>query len=421
MKKTALVILALLGAICASAADYSKTLRLDYILTGTAKESSISLVKMKSLDGWAGRRVNMDKLLLDGNGRVILKDAESGKVLYINSFSTLFREWQNSEEATRVRKSFECVLLVPMPERKAEVTVELYNDRAEKVAEYTHGVDPQDILIQKAVCNYPSEYILRSGDSSDCIDIAFVGEGYTADEAGKFFEECRFATECILSHEPFASMKERFNFVAVAPPSQESGVSIPHEGIWKNTALSSHFDTFYSERYLTTLNIFDLHNALAGVPYEHIIILANTDTYGGGGIFNSYTLTNVGNPDFKPVVVHEFGHSFGGLADEYFYEEDVFSDTYPPDTEPWEPNITTLRDFHGKWENLLEPGTPVPTPADSASVARYPVGVFEGAGYSFHGVYRPADVCRMRVNEIDRFCPACQQALRRLILFYTED
>ena len=440
MKKTVLVILALLGAICASAADYSKTLRLDYILTGTAKESSISLVKMKSLDGWAGRRVNMDKLLLDGNGRVILKDAESGKVLYINSFSTLFREWQNSEEATRVRKSFECVLLVPMPERKAEVTVELYNDRAEKVAEYTHGVDPQDILIQKAVCNYPSEYILRSGDSSDCIDIAFVGEGYTADEAGKFFEECRFATECILSHEPFASMKERFNFVAVAPPSQESGVSIPHEGIWKNTALSSHFDTFYSERYLTTLNIFDLHNALAGVPYEHIIILANTDTYGGGGIYNSYMLSSTRHKDSKPVIVHEFGHSFAGLADEYFYD-DQYEQFYFSDVEPWEPNITTLVDFESKWMDMVEEEGIV-TKADQAAqkqaerekaakkgrpqakdwakeVKGYKVGLYEGAGYLSEGVYRPVPECRMKINEVPGFCPVCERAIRRLINYNT--
>jgi hypothetical protein len=164
--------------------------------------------------------------------------------------------------------------------------------------------------------------------------------------------------------------------------------------------------------------VFAVHNALAGVPYEHIIILANTNVYGGGGIYNSYTLTTTGNPQFEPVVVHEFGHSFGGLADEYFYNGDVMDDTYPTDVEPWEPNITTLVDFDSKWKKLIPKKTPTPTPA--ADAAKYPIGLFEGGGYSFKGIYRPADNCRMRINDIDHFCPACIDALDRLIKFYTE-
>ena len=161
--------------------------------------------------------------------------------------------------------------------------------------------------------------------------------------------------------------------------------------------MGSNFSTFYSDRYLTTGNVKAVHDLLTGIPYEHIIILANTDEYGGGGIYNSYTLTTARHENFKPVVVHEFGHSFGGLADEYFYDnDDISTSDYHAGIEPWEPNITTLADFGKKWEDMLKAGTPVPTP--SADAQLYPTGVYEGGGYVSKGVYRPADECRMRDN-----------------------
>ena len=200
-------------------------------------------------------------------------------------------------------------------------------------------------------------------------------------------------------------MRDRFNVVAVKAVSAESGTSSPATGEWKNTVLGSHFDTFYSSRYLTTLRLKTLHDVLAGTPYEHIIVLVNTDQYGGGGILNSYNLAMTHHPKFSPVVVHEFGHSFAGLADEYAYDfEDI--PMYPHDVEPWEPNITTKVDFRNKWENLI--GT------DSQA------GFYEGAGYSLKGVYRAYPDCRMRTNENPEFCKACRQALVRLINFYTE-
>lgn len=159
---------------------------------------------------------------------------------------------------------------------------------------------------------------------------------------------------------------------------------------------------------------------MAGIPYEHLIILANTDTYGGGGIYNSYTLTTAHHKQFRPVVVHEFGHSFGGLADEYFYD-DQYTEMYPSDTEPWEPNITTLVDFSSKWKDMLPSHTKIPTPPTKDPEKIYTeIGVYEGGGYSSKGVYRPAMECRMKINEAPAFCPVCQRALQRLIEFYTE-
>jgi len=387
----------------AGLAAQEKTLRLDYEFSGTAKTAEISLAEMRSLDGWAGRRVNMDKVLLRGNGQISLRDT-TGKLLYINSFSTLFQEWQNSEEATRVRKSFENIFLLPMPSEKAWVHIELYDSRGNVSASLTHKVDPSDILIRPvAVPDYPHKYLHYSGSPEEKIDIAIIAEGYTAEETDLFYEDAQKAVESIWSHEPYSSMRDRFNIAAVAPPSEESGVSVPREGLWKDTALSSHFDTFYSDRYLTTLHLADLHDALACVPYEHIIILANTGTYGGGGIFNSYVLSAAHHAMTPPVVVHEFGHSFAGLADEYYYD-DQYEEFYFPDVEPWEPNITTLVDFDSKWKDL---------------VGKDGVGVFEGGGYQSKGVYRPSDDCRMKTNGYPSYCPVCERAVRNIIDFYT--
>ena len=391
-----------LPAILASAQE--KTLRLDYIFSGTDKATEISLAQMKSLDGWYGRHVNMDRLHLAGNGQITVRDAENGKVLYTNSFSTLFQEWQNSEEATRVRKSFENVFLVPMPEKPAEITVELFDSHRRPSASIRHTVDPADILVRPAGSHpTPHRILHQAGDSRDKIDIAIVAEGYTAEEAERFYADARTAMESIWSHEPFKSMQDRFNIIAVAPASRDSGVSIPHNHDWKDTALGSHFDTFYSDRYLTTLNLFRLHDVLAGIPYEHIIILANTDNYGGGGIFNSYVLTAAHNRYALPVVVHEFGHSFGGLADEYYYD-DQYEESYHSDAEPWEPNITTLFDFDSKWKDMM---------------GKDGVGLHEGGGYQSKGVFRPCDDCRMKTNQYPTFCPVCEKAIRDIINFYT--
>ncbi|MGN0195497.1 MAG: M64 family metallopeptidase [Candidatus Cryptobacteroides sp.] len=431
MKRILSTITALALCVCAFAGSYDKTLRLDYIFSGTDKTAEISLARMHSIDGWFGRSVNMDKLLLRGNGQIRLNDKATGKLLYVNSFSTLFQEWQNEEEATRVRKSFENVFLVPMPEAPATVTVELTDNYNKVVASITHDVDPADILISPVEEAYPSRYLLKSGASEDCIDIAFVAEGYRAEEAELFFSEAKMAMESILSHEPFKSMKDRFNFVAVAAPSLESGTSVPHDHAWKNTVLGSHYDTFYMERYLTTLNLFKLHDVLSSVPYEHIIILCNTETYGGGGIFNSYMLSSTRHSLSKPVIVHEFGHSFAGLADEYFYD-DEFVQTYNNVVEPWEPNITTLVDFGSKWKDMMEIDGIV-TKADQAAEraagrdtrkmdytkADFKVGLYEGAGYMSEGAYRPYPECRMKINEYPVFCPVCERAIRTIIDYYT--
>ena len=399
--------------------DFQRTLRVDYQFTGDAGSREIALSELCSFEGWAGRRVNMDRVPLKGNGDITLRDARTGQVLYCQSFSTLFQEWVTTDEARHVRRAFENCFLLPMPTDSARITVRLFGMDQQVEAEYTHTVDPHDILIRRldSLPVQPHRYLHRSGEPADKIDVAIVAEGYTAAQADDFYEAAQATVDAILAHEPFGRLADRFNFVAVAAPSHDSDVSIPLEGKWRHTALGSHFSTFYSDRYLTTLRMRDLHNLLAGIPYEHIIILANTGTYGGGGIYNAYTLTTTHHAKFRPVVVHEFGHSFAGLGDEYAYN-DSYGDFYFSHIEPWEQNLTTLHNFADKWQDMLPAGTPVPTSPEGRGADQ--IGVYEGAGYMPKGVYRPSPDCRMRTNECKAFCPVCQRAIERLVRFYTD-
>lgn len=393
------------------------TLRIDYILAGTAEEQAIYLNDMKTYDGWYGKRMNMNRLPLQGNGTITVTDTTGQDTVYRHSFSTLLQEWQGTEEATAVARSFEHTMLIPMPKSKVQVSIKLQNMHNGLKACLKHTIDPQDRLIRRHSRQetLPYSYLRKAGDSRKKIDVVFVPEGYTADEMEQFRLDCKESISSILRHRAFADRKDRFNFIALDAPSKHSGVSIPKNKDWKNTAIGSHFDTFYCERYLTTPCISRLYDLLDGIPCESIIILANTKEYGGGGIYNNYMLSAAHGPGYKSVIVHEFGHSFAGLADEYFYD-DQYETSYPAGIEPWEQNLTTLTDFDSKWKDMLLKDTPIPTPADGKDIYNK-VGVYEGGGYQSKGVYRPAQDCRMKTNGAPDFCPVCTRAIRRVIDF----
>lgn len=426
MKKYIFTVITLFFCIHLNAQNFSeyfsdKTLRLDYLFTGNAHQQNICVDELIELPGWAGRKYRLTELPLQGNGQITVKDVASQKIIYRTSFSSLFQEWLETEEAQKVTKGFENCFLIPFPLQPIEIEITLLDSKRNVRTQLAHIVDPKDILIHKKGLAHitPHRYIVKSKqtDTNSCINIAILAEGYTANEMDLFYKDAQRTCESLFNHAPFQQTKDRFNVIAVASISKDSGVSVPRLNEWKQTAFNAHFSTFYSDRYLTTSRIKAIHDALAGIPYEHIIVLANTDEYGGGGIYQSYTLTTAHHPQFPSVVVHEFGHSFGGLADEYFYDNDIMTDTYPLNIEPWEPNITTRVDFKSKWQDMLPQETPVPTsPTDSRL---YPVGLYEGGGYSAKGIYRPADNCRMRTNDHPIFCLVCQRALLRMIDFYT--
>lgn len=457
-----------LAALAATAQQFDdffdgRTLRLDYVFAGNHDAQQIYLEQMYVTPQWAGRKARLADVPLKGNGQIQVKDHATNQVLFVHTFSTLLQEWLATEEATKVNRAFETSYNVPMPKQPVDITVTLTDFHGKVVASMTHTVDPADILIRQIGDNgIPYHYVWKGKtlpvnqksadqpgkrdynptegpldgvpDVTECIDLAIVAEGYSHAQMGKFYSDCQRAVDALFAREPFKSLKNRFNVVAVAAESLEAGPSVPHIGRWRNTAVSTNYDTFYSDRYLTTRDIHHLYDLLACVPFEHIIVLVNSDTYGGGGIYNQLMVTTSDHPTFAQVLVHEFGHSYAGLGDEYFYD-DGYESMYPADTEPWEPNLTTLVDFQSKWADMLPKGTAIPTPPDPKvpnyrkitnekeqrllDAATQRVGVFEGGGYQSKGVYRPAQECRMKVNEVKDFCPVCSRAIQRITDFYT--
>ena len=469
MKKSFLlltcILLATFSAVAQQFDDFfdGRTLRLDYVFAGNHDAQQIYLEQMCVTPQWAGRKSRLADVPLKGNGQIQLKDHATGQLLFVHTFSTLFQEWLATEEATQVSKAFGTSYNVPMPKQPVDITVSLLDFHGKVVTSMTHTVDPADILIRHIGDNgIPFHYIWKGKtlpvekkatdapgqraykpteepldgepDITQCIDLAIVAEGYTRAQMGKFYVDCQRVVDALFAHEPFTSMKDRFNVVAVAAESLTSGPSVPHLGRWSSTPAGTHYDTFYTDRYLMTQDIHRLYDVLSGVPFEHIIVLVNSDTYGGGGIYNQVTVTTSDHPTFHQVLVHEFGHAYAGLGDEYFYD-DAYESMYPADTEPWEPNLTTLVDFQSKWADMLPKGTPVPTPPDPKvpnyrkinnekeqrllDAATQRVGVFEGGGYQSKGVYRPAQECRMKINEVANFCPVCSRAIQRITDFYT--
>ncbi len=392
--------------------------RVDFHFCGNATQTAVYLDKIKQEPLWGGRRAHLSSDLNLGDFRFRVLDSISNQQIYIDGFSALFHEWQSTPEARITSKSFEQTILFPFPQKAVVLIIEKRLDLDHWQELFRYNLSPSDILIQKnAPKPVPVKLISKTLSPEKAIDIAVVAEGYTEKEQKKFYADVRKLAENLLTHEPFTKYKDRINIYAIAAVSAESGISMEKDSAWKNTAVGSHFYTFYEPRYLTTKNSFQLRDFAALVPYDAIYVLANTSTYGGGGIYNFYALTAAHNKLATQVTVHEFGHSFAGLADEYFYDKDVLDETYDLKKEPWEPNISSLVQFDRKWKAELPAGTLIPTPVNDSTKTK--MGVFEGAGYLTKGMYRPYYDCRMRTNKAPEFCPVCQKAVEKMILFLT--
>ena len=242
----------------------------------------------------------------------------------------------------------------------------------------------------------------------NAVDIVLLPDGYTAQEMEKFKKDCQFFVQSLFSYAPYNRYTDRFNVRAVLVPSLDSDVTMPGDKLYRNTALSCSFWTFDSERYCMTYDNETMKTLAGQVPYDQIYILANTKKYGGGGIFNSYCVSTTGDSYASDVIIHEFGHGFAGLADEYAYDG---TDNYCLEVEPWEPNITTLVDFESKWADLVAPETPIPTP--NTNQYNNTVGAFEGGGYLTEGMYRPQRHCMMR--DYAPFCAVCNRTIEAVI------
>ncbi len=423
MKKCILPLILILTSIQAFASFdnwfVNKTLRIDYYHTGNASSELYSIDQVKSEPYWGGSHVTLIDTLNYGEYYFKTFDVQSNTLLYSRGYCTLFNEWQFTEEAKHITRTFSETVVMPFP--KKDVRVEFYSRNHkgvfEKKFEYTVEIKNYFITNERQMV-YPVYEALISGDPATKVDIVILPEGYTAAEMDKFKADCDKFTAGLFTFEPYTQNRDKFNIRAVLAPSRESGTDIPRDTTWKNTIMNSTFYTFDSERYLMTTDNISVRNLAANAPYDQIYILVNTTKYGGGAIYNFYSTSVNSNASSAKIFVHEFGHGFAGLADEYDDGSTSFNDMYPTGTEPWEPNITTLVNFESKWLAMLPAGTPIPTPLKDRTPLQ--LGVYEGAGYVATGLYRPTPDCLMRSFRGNKFCPVCSAGIQKMLDFYTK-
>ena len=398
----------------------NKTLRIDYFLAGNSTEENVFFREMREEPYWGGPHADLTALMNTGTYRYILIDSASGKLLFAKGFSSLFQEWRGTPEAKQIRRAFPMVATMPFPKKTMNFLIEKRSyDTGMFEKMYEMKLRPDDYFILKdSIHRLKVEKIKYSGAPEDHVDVAFMAEGYTEAEMPKFIEDARSLCDYFMSVEPYSSFGDKFNFYAIMSPSDESGVTIPGKELYVNTNIHSSFYTFDMDRYLTSFDTRAIYDIAANVPSDAIFVIVNSKRYGGGGFYNHYCEGTIDNQYSRIVAVHEFGHSFAGLGDEYYTSDVTYSDFYNLKVEPWEPNLTTNVDFASKWKSMVPDSVPIPTPR----LQKYKdvTGMFEGGGYLGKGVYSPGMDCRMKSNEAQGFCPVCRQAIIRMIRYYTE-
>ena len=325
----------------------------------------------------------------------------------------------------------------------------------------TRAIDPNSRFVDRALPAARGEIVplFENGEAAKHVDLLIVADGYTQTQRDKFVADTRRLVEVMFQTEPYHRRKSDFNVRALFLPSTESGISNPRKGSWHESALGLSFNAFDSDRYVLTLRDFALREACAQVPYDALILLFNERKYGGGGIYNLWASVAADTEPAPYVFVHEFGHSFAGLADEYYTSQVAYEDFVKPGVEPWEPNVTALLDpAKLKWKDLVSAETPLPTPwgqahFDEVDLAYQKkraqlleqhaseeqmenlfrevkgttgpllaketfankVGAFEGASYQAKGLFRPAADCIMFTRNPTHFCKVCERAIDRTI------
>jgi hypothetical protein len=407
---------------CYSQVDFdqwfdNKALRIDYFLAGDANTQHFFLDDIREEYFWSGSPLSLIDGLGLGTHRVEVTEMQNGTLIYSLGFCTLFQEWQTTAEAKYLTRAFEQVTRIPFPKQKVEVSFKT-RDKDGKFAElYKFEVDPSSIFInRRAPETIQSSKIVDNGHYSHKLDIAFIAEGYTREDMDKFKADVKRFADFLFTQPPFNEFADDINIWAVESISDGVGPSNPGTGYWNITATQSEFYTFGIDRYLTTNRFHRVMDIAALVPGDQVYILVNTSEYGGGGIYNHYSMATADHEISNIVFIHEFGHGLAGLGDEYYTSDVAYQDFYPLHVEPWEPNLTTLVDFKSKWLHMMDKDTPVPTPSTKEFSGK--VGVFEGGGYMHKGLYRPFIDCRMKSNEAKTFCPVCQNAIRSVIATY---
>lgn len=443
-----------------------ETMRVDYFHTGIKNVDIFSLDQVYEQGVWAGSKVNLLDTLNLGKYLVKVLDAKTNQMLYTRGFCSIFGEWQTTSEAAKgIYRTFHESVLIPFPKRPIQLVIALRENDGYFHDKWSTIIEPNSRFVnrEKPRNGVKVVELLINGPSERKVDLLIIAEGYTANEMSKFRKDVKHFTEVFFDSPPFKQRKKAFNIRAIEVASKDSGIDEPRKNIWKNTVCGCSFNSLDSPRYVLSVHNKEIRDIAAHAPYDQLYVLFNSERYGGGGIFNLYSTCFSGTDkrgeewwaDY--VFVHEFGHAFGGLADEYYSSSVAYDEFYPVGVEPWEPNITALLDKkHLKWKHLIKSSTPIPTPWDKAvydslsievrkldrSASDYAekyeklhtemqdllrsqkywgeVGVFEGAGYLSKGMYRPYLDCRMFSKSLNEFDPVCQAAIERMIDFYSK-
>ena len=441
-----------------------KTMRVDYVHSGGLGQEIIGLDQVVSDGPWAGSRTRLVDGLNLGKYLFEVLDRRTNRVLYSRGFASIYGEWETTAESREVYRSFRESLRFPWPKAPVQVVLKARDTENSFHEIWSVVIDPDSRFVNSTDREPMGEVwpLFENGSPSEKVDLLVIGEGYTAAEIPKFHADATRLVNALFDEEPFRSRKGDFNVWGLDLPSAESGVSRPRAGQFRRTPLSAEYNIFDSERYVLTYDNRALRDAASAAPYEFLEILVNEAQYGGGGIFNFQATAAAESGFAEYVFIHEFGHHFAGLADEY-YTSDVAYETgaaYHP--EPWEPNVTALHDPAGvKWGDLIGVDVPVPTPWDkdlfeAGSVAAQQkrrglradgapetamdelfteqmeretallggmehagtVGAFEGASYESTGLYRPEVDCIMFTRNPVGFCRVCSRAIERVIDLY---
>lgn len=443
-----------------------KTLRVDYYHTGTKGAETVSLDKVYEEGPWPGSRINLLDTLNLGEYLMRVYDAATSSLVYSRGYSTMFNEWQSTEEALGgIYRTFHETARLPYPKRKVQVTISRRDKKMIFHEIFSTVIDPNsptEVNHEMKAQPYKVVSLMKNGPPSEKVDILILGDGYRKEDMEKFRKDAKHLNDVMFSTSPFKEHKKDFNVWMIEAASQDSGIDKPDKNIWKTTTLGTMYNTFGTARYVLTEENRALRDIAAAAPYDFINILLNDNRYGGGGIYNlyttCYTITDAPGKEWQMdyVYVHEFGHSFGGLGDEYYGSQVSYVDFYQKGIEPWEPNVTALTDKGNlKWKNFVEPATPIPTLWEKAQydslerergkldrlasdyyqkreplyqaerqilkTTKYAgkVGAFEGAGYVSQGLYRPSTDCRMFSLSLVDFDSVCRSAIEKVIDFYS--
>jgi hypothetical protein len=443
------------------------TMRVDYFHTGgpTTRET-IALDRIVNDGDWPGSRTQLVDPTNLGKYRFEVRDTRTSHVMYSRGFASIYGEWETTGEQKTVHRTFHESLRFPWPREPVTVSLAKRQPDNSFASIWTTEIDPRSRFVvstpnkQHAGRVWP---VFINGPASTKVDLLVMGEGYTGAELPKFHRDVNRLLPALFEQEPFKGRRSDFNVRALDLPSAESGINRPNAGVFRRTPLSTEYNIFDSERYVLTLDNRALRDAASAAPYEFIEILVNDKTYGGGGIFNDQATASVDSAFSPYVFVHEFGHHFAALADEYYTSDVAYESGAAVKPEPWEPNITALHDAEQlKWKDLVTPGTPLPTPWNKDEYERHTagiqqrrrdirarnaaeaemdalfreqqawdgkflssmtysgrVGAFEGAGYEARGLYRPEADCIMFTRDPVGFCRVCRRAITRIIDLYS--